>query len=142
MGFIALAPELDDYDDVHAAVFGAARVLGNICASMMFQMICAECIGHTADISVYNENRDILYNGLKDCGFECVKPDGAFYIFVKSPISDANEFCKYCMNQDVLVVPGDDFGCKGYVRLAYCVPKSRIERALPAFKKIAEHYGL
>lgn len=104
--------------------------------------MAAACIGQTADISAYEANRDLIYNGLRELGFQCVHPDGAFYLFVKSPEPDARAFCKRAMEYDLLMVPGDDFECPGYVRLAYCVAKDTLERSLPVFKKLAQSYGL
>ena len=104
--------------------------------------MAAECDGKTADLSVYRRNRDLLYRGLTDCGFSCVYPDGAFYLFAKSPEADADAFCARARKYELLLVSGDDFGCPGYVRIAYCVSTEQIERALPLFKKLAEEYGL
>jgi len=140
VGYIALHPDLDDYKNVRAAVYGAARVLGYICASTLFQLVAAECLGKTADISVYEKNRDLLYSSLTELGYRCIHPDGAFYLFVKSPEPDARAFCRRALGYELLFVPGDDFGCPGYVRIAYCVPRERIERAMPAFRALAESY--
>lgn len=141
VGFIALAPELDDYADVRYAVYGAARVLGYICVSTMFQYVAAECIGQTADVSVYEQNRDLLCSGLAKLGYRFVRPDGAFYLFIQTLEPDSRAFCKRAMEQyELLIVPGDDFGCPGYARVAYCVPRERIERAWGAWKALAESY--
>ena len=140
VGYIALHPDLDDYKNVRAAIYGAARVLGYICASTLFQLVAAECLGKTADISVYEKNRDLLYSSLTELGYRCIHPDGAFYLFVKSPEPDARAFCRRALGYELLFVPGDDFGCPGYVRIAYCVPRERIERAMPAFRALAESY--
>lgn len=142
IGFIALSPELTDYDDARSAVFGAARVLGYICVPPLFQYVAAECVGETADLSVYAENRDLLYHALTEMGYSCVKPEGAFYLFLRSPEADDSAFCRRCMEHDLLMVPGSDFGCGGYARIAYCVTKEQIERSLPVFRKVAEEYGL
>ena len=141
IGYIALAPEAADYADVRAAVFGAARVLGYICAPPLFQYVVAECLGRTADLSVYAENRELLYTALTKMGYACVRPDGAFYLFVRALESDARAFCRRAMEHELLFVPGDDFGTPGYVRIAYCVPTERIRRALPAFRALAASYG-
>ena len=142
VGFLALSPRAEDPDRGMAAVAGASRTQGYICVSSLFQRVAAACIGQTADISAYEANRDLIYNGLRELGFQCVHPDGAFYLFVKSPEPDARAFCKRAMEYDLLMVPGDDFECPGYVRLAYCVAKDTLERSLPVFKKLAQSYGL
>ena len=135
IGFLAIHPELTDYARVRAAIYGAGRALGYINASTMFQLVAAECVGQTADISVYKQNRDLIHTALLDMGYTCVKPSGAFYLFLKTPEPDATAFCKKAMALDLLVVPGDEFGCPGYVRLAYCVPKTMLERSLPRFRR-------
>ena len=142
VGFLALHPAMDDYDAVHAAVLGAGRALGYICVSSLFQLAVAECLGKTADIAAYAENRELIYGALTAMGYRCARPDGAFYLFLKSPELDSRAFCRRAMDYDILLVPGDDFGCPGYARLAYCVARSQIERSLPAFRKLAESYGL
>ena len=108
----------------------------------MFQRVAARCADQTSDIAVYKTNRDLLFNGLTSMGYHCVKPDGAFYLFLKSPEPDARAFCRRAMDYDILLVPGDDFGCPGYARLAYCVARSQLERSLLAFRKLAGSYGL
>ena len=102
----------------------------------------ARCQGITSDVSVYERNRDLLVGALQKCGYTCVQPDGAFYLFVKSPEPDANAFCERAKKYNLLLVPGDDFGCKGYVRIAYCVSNDMIRRSLPSFEKLAKEYGL
>jgi aspartate aminotransferase len=97
-------------------------------------------VSATVDVNIYKENRDILYNALTSYGYECVKPDGAFYLFVKALEPDAYKFFERAKSKEILVVPCDDFGVSGYVRIAYCVDKSRIERSLPAFKALSEEY--
>ena len=96
----------------------------------------------TSDVSVYEKNRNTLLSALTSYGFTCVRPDGAFYLFMRSPEPDANAFCEKAKQYDLLLVPGDDFGCAGYVRIAYCVSPAMIERSLPAFEKLARSYGL
>ena len=142
VGFLALHPAMDDYAAVHAAVLGAGRALGYICVSSLFQLAVAECLGQTADIAAYAENRELIYGALTAMGYRCARPDGAFYLFLKSPEPDSRAFCRRAMDYDILLVPGDDFGCPGYARLAYCVARSQIERSLPAFRKLAGSYGL
>ncbi|MGM9619502.1 MAG: pyridoxal phosphate-dependent aminotransferase [Oscillospiraceae bacterium] len=142
IGFLSLPPELEDYERVRLAVFGSARTMGYLCIPPLYQLAAAECIGSTSDLSGYVENRNCLYDALQEMGYTCVRPDGAFYIFLRSPEPDAGAFCQRAMKKDLLMVPGDEFGCPGYVRIAYCVPKERIERSLPVFRALAEEYGL
>ena len=142
VGFMAFPPELDDYADIYSASIAAIRAFGYICVSNMWQRIAMECIGATSDISVYKGNRDLLYGSLSEMGYTCVHPDGAFYLFMKTPEPDAEAFCRRAMKENLLVVPGDSFGTPGYVRLAYCVSRDVIERALPVFRKLAEEYGI
>ncbi len=142
IGFIALNPEMTDYGDARSAVYGAGRALGYVCMPPLFQYMVAECVGLTSDFSVYRENRDLLYEGLTGAGFSCVKPEGAFYLFLRSPEEDDRAFCRRCMEHDLLMVPGSDFGCSGYARIAYCVSREQVERSLPVFRRIAEEYGL
>ncbi len=142
IGYIAVCPQAADAKAVYAAVCGAGRSLGFVCAPALFQRVAAECDGLTADLSVYKRNRDLLYNSLTEYGFTCIYPDGAFYLFVKAAEADARAFCERAKKYDLLFVAGDDFGAPGWVRVAYCVQTERIERALPLFKKVAEEYGL
>lgn len=109
---------------------------------MLFQRVCAACLGQTGELREYKKNRDLICEGLAALGFSCAKPQGAFYLFVKSPEEDGRAFCKKAMAHDLLLVPGDDFACPGYARLAYCVPEERLRRSLPAFAALAEEYGL
>lgn len=142
VGFMALPQDLDDYDDIFSASMAAIRAFGYICVSSMWQRVAIDCLGATSDISVYKGNRDRLYGALTDMGYTCVHPDGAFYLFMKTPEPDAEAFCRRAMKENLLVVPGDSFGTPGYVRLAYCVSPEVIERALPTFRALAEEYGL
>ena len=104
------------------------------------QRVVKECLGKTSDLSVYKKNRDLLYNALVSCGYDCVYPDGAFYLFVKSPEPDAKAFAEKAKKHELLIVPSDSFGCEGYVRLAYCVSTDMIERSLPAFEALMKEY--
>ena len=142
IGYIAVNPKAADARAVYFAVCGAGRELGYVCAPALFQRMAAECDGMTADLSVYKKNRDLLYNGLKACGFTCVYPDGAFYLFMKSPEKDSAAFCERAKKYELLLVNGADFGADGWVRIAYCVQTERIEKALPLFKELAKEYGL
>ena len=125
---------------MYAAICGAGRALGYVCAPSLFQFVIQKCIGATSDINAYKENRDILYNGLTKFGYDCVRPDGAFYLFVKALEEDANAFCEKAKKYELLLVPGDDFGCPGYVRVSYCVKQSQIVNSLPAFEKLIQEY--
>jgi len=140
IGYILVSPEVENASMVFDAVCGAGRALGYVCAPSLFQQLVKNCLGHTADMRVYDENRKLLYNTLTECGFEAVYPDGAFYLFLKSPEPDAYAFCEKAKAYELLLVPGDDFGCPGYVRIAYCVTTEQIRRSLPAFRQLAALY--
>ena len=142
IGYIFVSPQAKDAGELYLAVCGAGRALGYVCAPSLFQKVIARCQGMTSDVSVYEKNRNTLLSALTSYGFKCVRPDGAFYLFVRSPEPDANAFCERAKAYDLLLVPGDDFGCKGYVRIAYCVSPAMIARSLPAFEKLAKSYGL
>ena len=142
VGYIAVNPKATDAKRIYAAVCGAGRSLGYVCAPALFQRVAAACDGMTSDLQVYKRNRDLLYNALTAYGFTCVYPDGAFYLFVKAPETDAKAFCERAKKYELLFVAGDDFGCAGWVRVAYCVQTEQIERALPAFAALAKEYGL
>ncbi len=142
VGYIAVAPKATDARALYAAVCGAGRSLGFVCAPSLFQRVAAVCDGMTADLQVYKRNRDLLYNGLKKCGFTCVYPDGAFYLFMKAAEVDTAAFCARAKQYELLFVNGADFGYDGWVRIAYCVSTEQIERALPLFAKLAAEYGL
>ena len=140
IGYIAVSPDMDDEEDAYAAVCGAGRALGYVCASSMYQRVIEKCLDATSDISIYKTNRDLLYNSLTGMGYECVYPDGAFYLFVKAMCDDSHEFCEKAKEHELLLVPADSFGTPGYIRVSYCVQTKQIEDALPAFKKLAEEY--
>ena len=140
IGYIAVCPKADFANEVYLAVCGAGRSLGYVCAPSLFQQVIKRCINAKVDINVYKENRDLLYENLTSYGFECVKPDGAFYLFVKSFTGDAFELYEKAREYELLLVPCDDFGVEGYVRIAYCVDKQKIINSLPAFKQLAESY--
>lgn len=142
IGYIFVNPQADRAKEIYLAVCGASRAHGYVCAPSLFQKMIARCQGITSDVSVYEKNRDLLVGALRGYGFRCVQPDGAFYLFVKSPEQDANAFCERAKKYDLLLVPGDDFGCPGYVRIAYCVSPEMIKRSLPAFEKLAGEYSL
>ena len=140
IGYIVVSPKMIDEEDAYAAVCGAGRALGYVCAPSMLQRVIEKCISDTSDISIYKENRDLLYNALTKMGFECVYPDGAFYLFLKAMGEDAYEFCEKAKEYELLLVPANSFGTPGYVRVSYCVQTKQIEDALPAFEKLAESY--
>ncbi len=142
IGYVLVSPEATEHDAVYAAVCGAGRSLGYVCAPSLFQKLLPHCLGMVSDLAAYKENRDILYEGLSSYGFTVKKPDGAFYLFMKSPEPDATAFCERAKKYELLLVPGDDFACPGYVRIAYCVTTEQIRRSLPAFRALAEEYGL
>ena len=140
IGYIVVPGKMENSRAVYAAVAGAGRALGFVCAPSMMQQVIKKCVGQTSDLEVYRTNRDLLYNGLKKLGYEAVYPDGAFYLFVKSPIADAGAFCERAKAYDLLLVPSDSFGCGGYIRLAYCVSTDTIRRSLPAFEKLIKEF--
>ena len=142
IGYIAVCPDLENSTNVYLAICGAGRSLGYVCAPSLFQQVVAKCINAKVNVEAYKTNRDLLYNNLSKFGFDCVKPDGAFYLFVKSPDKDAFSFYEKAKQHEILVVPCDDFGVEGYVRIAYCVDKKRIENSLPEFEKLAKEYCL
>ncbi len=141
IGYIAVCPDMDDCANIYLAVCGAGRSLGYVCAPSLFQQVITRCIDAKVNVDVYKENRDLLYDNLTSYGYECVKPDGAFYLFVKALEDDATKFYEKAKQHEILVVPCDDFGVEGYVRIAYCVDKARVMGALPAFEKLAKEYN-
>ena len=140
IGYIVVPDEICDFNAIYAAIAGAARVLTHVNAPSLFQKVVAKCAGMPSDISIYEKNRELLYNGLIDAGFSCVKPDGAFYLFPRALEDDDEAFCERARKYDLLIVPGKDFGCPGHFRVSYCVKTSTVERSLPLFKKLAEEY--
>ena len=141
IGYIVVSPKMKDSRLVYAAVCGSGRALGFVCTPSLAQLVVAENISATSDLSVYRRNRDLLYKELTSYGYHCIYPDGAFYLWVQALEPDANAFCQKARDFELLIVPSDSFGYKGYVRIAYCVTTEMIERSLPAFKKLAEAYG-
>jgi len=142
IGYLAVSTRMTEKENVFAALAGAGRACGFVNAPSMMQRVIERCIGQTSDISVYKAHRDLLYNGLRELGYDCVYPDGAFYLFVKTPEPDAKAFAERAKKHELLLVPSDDFGLPGYVRLAYCVSEDQIRRSLPAFAALAEEYGM
>ncbi len=140
IGYIALSPSIKDKQDVYAAVCGAGRSLGYVCAPGLMQKLVSRVIGAVSDISVYKANRDRLCSALEEYGYDVVKPQGAFYLFVKALEENANAFAERAKGYELLLVPGDGFGCDGYVRISYCVSPDMIERSLPAFRALSQSY--
>lgn len=140
IGYIFVSPKCEGANDIFAAVCGAGRSLGFVCAPSLMQRVASECDGMTADISEYDKNRRLLYDGLKEIGYTAVEPKGAFYLFVKSLEEDANAFCERAKKYELLLVPSDSFGAKGYVRISYCVAYDTIKRSLSAFKALYDEY--
>ncbi len=140
IGYIMVSPKAKQSEDIYFAVCGAGRVSGYVCAPSMMQYVVRECDGLLPDIEKYAENRNLIYNSLKEIGFDVVRPDGAFYLFVKALEPDAVKFCEAAKKYELLLVPSDSFGIKGYVRIAYCVSYEQIKNSIPAFKKLYEDY--
>ena len=140
IGYIVVPDEIEGFEQVYGAIAGAARVLTHVNASSLFQRVVARCVDVPSDIAAYEENGNLLYNGLIEAGFTCQKPQGAFYLFPKALEDDDYAFCERAKKYDLLLVPGTDFGCPGYFRAAYCIKKGTIEASLPAFRKLAEEY--
>lgn len=142
IGYVMVPPTMEDHDMVYQAVAGAGRCTGHINAPSLFQQVAAACDGMVSDLTAYTVNRNLLYNSLTEMGFQCVKPNGTFYLLMKSPEPDAAAFSRKAMELDLLFPDTGSFSCPGYVRIAYCVPTSRVEQSLPRFRKLAEMYGL
>ena len=142
IGYLVIPGEAADYDLLYAAAGIATRVSGFVNAPSLMQRAVARCLEEKTDIAAYDRNREALYGGLKACGFRCITPQGAFYLFVKAPTEDEKEFVERAKKYHILMVPGSSFACPGYVRIAYCVAYDTIVRSLPYFRELAEEYGL
>ena len=142
IGYLVIPDEADGSEELISAATIANRTLGCVNAPSLIQKVVAKCVDAKTDLAAYDKNRQALYNGLKECGFEGIKPQGAFYLFVKSPVEDEKAFCEAGKKYNILMVPGSSFACPGYVRLAYCVSYETIVNSLPEFKKLAAEYGL
>ena len=140
IGYLVIPDEASDSENLIAAANVATRILGFVNAPTLQQKVVKACLNGKTDISFYNRNRETLYNGLKELGFECIKPEGAFYLFVKSPAEDEKQFCAAAKKYNILIVPGSSFGCPGYVRIAYCVSYETIVNSLPKFAELAKEY--
>lgn len=139
IGYVYVPRQADDHDALFSAICGAARASGHVCAPSLWQKVIARCAHLRPDLNAYDENRRLLWEGLRSFGYETARPDGAFYLFVKAPNGDAKAFSDMAKELDVLLVPGDDFDCPEYFRLCYCVSKSCIENSLPLFQKLMEN---
>lgn len=142
IGYLVLPSEMDGYEEICQAAEVATRVLGFVNAPALQQKVVAECCDELTDVAFYDANREMLYTALQEYGYECIKPQGAFYLFVKALEEDDKAFCQKAQEYRLLLTPAVGFGCRGYVRIAYCVSRETIENALPAFKKLAEYYGV
>ena len=142
IGYIAASSRIPKVDTLISVMVTLNRTLGFVNAPSLFQKVVADNLETAVDIENYKKKRDLLYNHLTRTGFKCVKPQGTFYLFMKSPIEDDKEFCKTATKYNILMVPGSGFGCPGYVRIAFCTDISVIENSLQAFTKLAKEYGL
>ena len=144
IGYLVIPDEMKDAKDVFAAAAIANRVLGSVNAPSLMQRVIKRCIekGAAVNLKAYDRNRNLLYDSLREYGFECIRPEGAFYLFMKTPIADDKAFCAQAQKYNLLFVPGSSFACPGYVRIAYCVSYEQIERSLPAFRALANFYLL
>ncbi len=142
IGYLVLPDELDDSQEIIDAASIANRTSGFVNAPSLMQLVVARCIREQTDIAAYDRNREALYGALRELGFSCIKPQGAFYLFVKSPVPDEKEFVAKAKQLRLLIVPGTSFACPGYVRLAYCISYDTIERSLPSWRELAAFYGL
>lgn len=140
IGYIYVSGEAGDSEALYAAIAGAARACGHVCAPSLWQKVIARCAHLRPDLQSYDKNRKALYEGLRAMGYEMAKPDGAFYLFIKAPGGDANEFSQRAKERDLLVVPGDGFGCPGYFRICYCVSFETIMGSLPVFEELIREY--
>lgn len=136
IGYVAVSPSCNEAETIVDMCGQISRGIGHNCPASLIQLAVADCLYDTADLSVYEKNANILYDALTGMGFEIVRPGGTFYMFPKAPEPDAVAFCKRAMKQDLLLVPGDTFGCPGYFRMAYCIETEKVERSLYAFRKL------
>jgi aspartate aminotransferase len=140
IGYLFVSPHCPDGDLVFAAVCGAGRSLGFVCAPSLWQKVIGRCLYEPANVEEYRKNGTLLADSLREMGYVVTPPEGAFYLFVQSPEEDANAFCERAKKYELLLVPSDSFGVKGFVRIAYCVSHDRIVRSLPAFRRLMEEY--
>ena len=142
IGYVVVSSLMESFSDVVDSLNVANRILGFVNAPSLFQKVISKCIDAEVDVDVYKKNRDLLYNHLTSIGFSCIKPEGAFYLFPKSPIEDDKKFCDTAKQFNLLLVPGSAFGCPGFFRISYCVSYDKIEKSLPAFTKLAKLYNM
>ena len=142
IGYIMVSPKAARRRKIFAAICGSGRSLGFVCAPALMQYVVAMNQGVTSDLEEYAKNRQLIYEIVTGCGFEAVRPDGAFYLFVKSPSGDGNELSERAKKYELLLVPSDSFGIEGYVRISYCVSRQQIEKSAEAFRALAADYGL
>ena len=140
VGYILVPDEVEYSKEIFTAVCGAGRSMGFVCAPNLFQKVILACQGKTSDISIYDANRKLIFEGLTKIGFDCVYPSGAFYLFVKAPDGNSEQFMENAKKLNLLIVPGDEFGCPGYCRISYCVDPDMIKRSLPVFEKLYAQY--
>lgn len=140
IGYVLVPKEVTESRMVYAAIAGAGRALGYVCAPSMFQKVLVKCMGQTGDVELYKKNRDLLYEGLTKIGYECFKPQGAFYLFVKTLEEDSDAFCERAKEEDLLIVSATGFGCPGYARISYCVDEDMIKRSFAAFERLYKSY--
>ena len=138
IGYIYVPQAASESPALYAAVAGAARSAGHVCAPSLWQKVIARCAHLRPDLEAYDRNRRALYEGLTQMGYEMAKPDGTFYLFIKAPGGDANAFSEKAKQHDLLLVPGDGFGCPGYFRICYCVSFEMIQRSLPVFRALLD----
>lgn len=142
IGYLVIPDEAADCQEILDGANVATRILGFVNAPSLQQRVIKRCLDAQCDVSYYNRNRELLYEGLKKAGFSCIEPEGAFYLFVKSPVADEKVFCEAAKKYHILIVPGSSFACPGYVRIAYCVAYETIEKSLPYFEQLAKDFGL
>ena len=142
IGYVVVPNEASDAEDLIRGIEISNRTLGFVNAPSLIQKAVARCLDEKTDVSFYDENRKMLYDGLTELGFTCIKPEGAFYLWVKSPVDNEEEFVEEGKKLHLLMVKGSAFGCGGFVRLAYCVSHETVKNSLPAFEKLAQVYGL
>ncbi len=142
IGYLVIPDEAADSEAILDGANVATRILGFVNAPSLQQRVIKRCLDAKCDVSYYNRNREFLYEGLKEAGFSCIKPEGAFYLFVKSPVEEEKVFCEAAKKYHILIVPGSSFACPGYVRIAYCVSYETIQKAMPYFKELAKEFGL
>lgn len=142
IGYVVANTNMDSFSDIMTSLNVANRILGFVNAPSLFQRVVANCLDAEVDVSIYKKNRDVLYNHLVKIGFKCVKPQGAFYLFIRTPIADDKKFCEEAKQFNLLLVGGSAFGCPGHARLSYCISLERIQNSLPAFDKLAKLYNI